>query len=120
MIKDSKIELYQLSKAITGVNTHFDYSNSLERISFVENFSRIQMENLSHRNTINFLGMQPKKHYLIWREKNGFFTALQNTGELHTWSMLTGSHLFESPDPKLAENLKGFSVYRSSDKDNSY
>jgi hypothetical protein len=120
MIKDSQIELYQLSKAIAGINTHLDYSYSLERISFVENFSRIQMQPFSHRNTINFLGMHPKNHYLIWREKNGFFTALQNTGELHTWSMLTGSHLFESPDPKLAENLKGLNVYTSSDKDDSY
>jgi hypothetical protein len=117
MIKDSQIELYQLSKAISGVNNHFDYSATLERISFVENFSRIQMQPFSHRNTINFLGMLPKNQYLIWREKNGFFTALQNTGELHTWSMLTGSHLFESPDKKLGENLKGFSVYSSSEKD---
>lgn len=34
--------------------------------------------------------------------------------------MLTGSHLFESPDQELTEKLKGFSVYSSSDKDNSY
>jgi len=64
--------------------------------------------------------MHPKKNYLMWREKNGFFTALQHTGELHTWSMLTGSHLFEKPDPKLAEDLKGFSVYSSCSNDNSY
>jgi hypothetical protein len=29
MIKDDLIELYQLSKAIVGVNTHLDYSASL-------------------------------------------------------------------------------------------
>ncbi len=29
MFRDDKIELYQLSKAIVGVNTHLDYSPSL-------------------------------------------------------------------------------------------
>jgi hypothetical protein len=46
--------------------------------------------------------MHPKKNYLVWREKNGFFTALKDTGELHTWSMITGRHMFEKTDPKLA------------------
>jgi hypothetical protein len=62
--------------------------------------------------------MHPKNHYLIWREKNGFFTALQKDGTLHTWSMLTGKHLFEKRDQKLKEDLSGFSVYKSCENDN--
>ena len=50
---------------------------------------------MSHRNTVNFLGMQPKENYLIWREKNGFFTAMEKSGQLHTWAMASGKHLFE-------------------------
>jgi hypothetical protein len=42
-----------------------------------------------------FFGSEEKKHYLIWREKNGFFTALKRDGRLHTWSLVTGKHLFE-------------------------
>ena len=34
MIRDAKIELYKLSRAIVGVNANMDYSRSLQRISF--------------------------------------------------------------------------------------
>ena len=33
--------------------------------------------------------------YLIWREKNGFFTALDRRGNLVTWSLLTGKLLYK-------------------------
>lgn len=47
-----------------------------------------------HRNTVKFMGMKPKKEYLVWRAKNGFFTALDKNGELLTWSMVTGDILY--------------------------
>lgn len=43
-----------------------------------------------HRNTINFLGMQPKSNYIIWRESNGMFTALDFNGVIRTWIVSTG------------------------------
>lgn len=46
-----------------------------------------------HRNTINFIGMGHKKNYLIWREKNGFFTGLHNMGELRIWSIASGKFI---------------------------
>jgi len=30
----------------------------------------------------------------VWREKNGFFTALDKVGDLVTWSLLTGKLLY--------------------------
>ena len=39
--------------------------------------------------------MENKLNYLIWREKNGFFSALDVDGEMHTWSMASGRHLYE-------------------------
>lgn len=40
------------------------------------------------------MGMKAKKLYLIWREKNGFFSALDIYGQLTTWSMVTGDVLY--------------------------
>jgi len=30
---------------------------------------------------------------LIWREKEGFFTALHKTGEIRTWSIASGKYI---------------------------
>jgi len=71
-----------------------------------------------HKNTINFVGIEEKSKYLIWREKNGFFTALDVAGDLHTWSMLTGEHLFEKKiDKNLSDALRNFKIYQSSESD---
>jgi len=75
LIKDAHIEILQLTKCVLGVNNQFELSDQ-DRISFVENFSAIQLLPLIHLNSINFVGMKKKSEYLIWREKNGFFTAL--------------------------------------------
>jgi len=83
-----------VKKCVLGVNDQFELSDQ-KRIFFIENFSAIQFLPLIHRNTISFVGMLKKKNYLIWREKNGFFTALDVAGTLRTWSILTGKHLFE-------------------------
>jgi hypothetical protein len=56
----------------------------------LKNFNTIEMVPVPHRNTINFLGMKAKEKYLIWRETNGAFTALDIDGHLHAWSIDTG------------------------------
>ena len=40
------------------------------------------------------VGMGAKNEYLVWRQKNGFFTALDKQGELLTWSLLSGKLLY--------------------------
>ena len=42
----------------------------------MKDFNTIQILPFSHRNTINLLGMSIREDYLIWREKNGFFSAM--------------------------------------------
>ena len=46
---------------------------------------------LVHRNSLNFIGMDRKKEYFIWLETDGEFTAMnKETGELQTWSTVSG------------------------------
>lgn len=47
-----------------------------------------------HLNVINCVGMGQKSEYLIWREKNGFFTALDRKSNLLTWSLASGKLLY--------------------------
>jgi len=72
-----------------------------------------------HRNTINFLGMLPKNKYLIWREVNGIFTALNVHGELRAWVVATGK-LTKATVTICNIDLQGYSVYRSNCFDDSY
>ena len=75
----------------------------------------MQILPFSHRNTINFLGMSAKMDYLIWREKNGFFTAFDTNGTLRTWSLATGKLLYQyKPDIKslLARDLNKYVIYQ--------
>lgn len=81
---------YKLKDAIVGVNNHIDFCKRAQRISFLKDFSHLEMVPIPHRNSINFLGMQPKSEYLIWRELNGTFTALDRKGRLKAWVIGTG------------------------------
>jgi hypothetical protein len=80
MAKSNNLVSYSLKDAIVGVNRYIDFCNSSYRISFLKDFDNIEMVPVPHRNTINFLGMQAKNNYLIWREVLGDFTALDNKG----------------------------------------
>ena len=60
-----------------------------------------------HRNTISFLGMGCRQEYLIWREKDGFFTALSQEGILTTWVVASGRMLYRTK----IENPKEFEKY---------
>lgn len=59
-------------------------------------------------NLIRCVGMDHKLAYRIWREKNGFFTALDRQNNLLTWSNLTGKLLYREQSD---ENLKGYEIY---------
>jgi len=72
-----------------------------------------------HRNTINFLGMQPKYNYLIWREVNGIFTALDKQGEVRAWVIWTG----KSIKPLITVgniDVNNFSLYEFNESDDTY
>ena len=92
---NGQVEKYRISSTIGGVNHHIDrgfFSNSL---SFVKNYSQITVMPFPHFNSLSFAGMGQMQDYLIWREKNGFFTALDKRGMLSTWSLLTGKLLYK-------------------------
>jgi hypothetical protein len=72
-----------------------------------------------HRNTINFLGMQPKYNYLIWREVNGIFTALDKQGEVRAWVIGTG----KSIKPLITVgniDVNNFKLYEFNETDDTY
>lgn len=56
----------------------------------MKNYSQIVMMPLPHRNTIKFFGMGDKKDYLIWRQQEGTFTALDKRLDITMWSTVTG------------------------------
>ena len=91
---EGKVERYKLSSAIGGVNNLFDNSKFSERFSFIQNFDWIAVIPFPHLNVINCVGMGQKNEYLIWREKNGFFTALDRKSNLLTWSLASGKLLY--------------------------
>jgi len=110
---------YKLKEAIVGVNRHIDFCNSSYRIAFLKDFDSIEMVPVPHRNTINFLGMKPKDQYLIWREVNGIFTALNIDGELRAWVVATGK-LTKATVTICNIDLSGYTVYKSNYYDDSY
>jgi len=59
---------------------------------------------------------------MIWREKNGFLTALDRKGKLLTWSMLNGKLLYNENQDKdgAAEKMKNYQVYRTDKTDITY
>ena len=64
--------------------------------------------------------MGHKSEYLIWREKNGFFTALDYKGALLTWSLVTGKLLYQEPDVVVQKSGQQYDVYRADENDLTY
>lgn len=88
------IEKYTITRATGGLCNLIEYNMFNERLAYIQNFNKIIVIPLPHLNAVNFSGMENKHEYFIWREKRGFFTALNRLGELTTWSNLTGKLLY--------------------------
>jgi hypothetical protein len=77
---------------------------------------------LPHRNTIELFGVERKSDYLVWREKLGFFTALnKNTLKLQTWALSSGKMITEEQlSMELTTLLRNYEVYQANQDDSSY
>ena len=73
-------------------------------------------------NLVECIGMGQKNEYVIWREKDGFFTALDRHGYLKTWSLVTGKMLYQEKQIKDGSsiNIDSYEVYRADDDDITY
>ena len=92
---EGKVEKYKLAEAIGGVCNFIDNSKFSALLSFVQDYNTIAVIPYPHLNLINCIGMGQKHEYVIWREKNGFFTALDRRGDLLTWSLVNGKLLYK-------------------------
>lgn len=119
---NSKIEKYKLSSAVGGVSNEISVSKFSNRISFIQNFDKIAVVPFPHLNLLNCEGMGQKHEYMIWREKNGFFTALDRRSNLLTWSLTTGKLLYSETQKSSASsaNMKNYHVYKSNRQDITY
>ena len=91
---NGKVDRYKLAATVGGQANIIDDSKFGDRFTFIQSFDNIVMIPFPHLNILNCIGMGHSTEYLIWREKNGFFTALDKRGNLQTWSLLTGKRLY--------------------------
>ena len=99
-----------------------DDSKFGDRFTFIQSFDNIVMIPFPHLNILNCIGMGHSTEYLIWREKNGFFTALDKRGSLHTWSLLNGKKLYSEVQEEDASRnyVRHYEVYKTDDNDITY
>ena len=90
---EGDLEVHSLSPALAGANDFIDFDLVTQTIAFIRNYSQIALMPLPHRNTIKFFGMGNKSDYLIWRQEDGCFTALDKSLRITTWSTVTGKIL---------------------------
>ena len=94
---EGKIEKYKLATNIGGQFCMLSKSKFGNRFSFLKSYDELVVIPFMHVNQIECVGMGHKSEYLVWREKNGFFTALDQHGDLLTWSLITGKLLYREP-----------------------
>ena len=117
-----KVEKYKMASSVGGFANYIDNSKFSDRFSIMQSFDKISVVPFPHLNLINCVGMELKSEYLIWREKNGFFTALDKRGVLNTWSMLDGKMLYTEPvnGEGSEKSMRNYVVYRSDKEDLTY
>ena len=77
--------------AACGLNSKVSISWTDDTISLLKNMHSVSIMPMPHWNMISFVGMGSKSKYLIWKNSlDGFFTAVNNEGEMRTWSSYTG------------------------------
>lgn len=130
LLKDGQVENYYLAPAVVGMAFQLDFSDSSGRLSYFTNFREISMLPFPHRNTINFLGMGAKSEYLLWRESEGFFTALHTSGQLRIWSIGSGKFVARKALEVLKEKhgdgievrklVEDYDIYKAFNGDTCY
>ena len=76
------------------------------RFSFLQSYNNIVVIPFPHLNLVECVGMGLKNEYLIWREQNGFFSALDRRSNLLTWSLVSGKMLYSEIQKKDASNAQ--------------
>ena len=116
---DGKSTKYKLASTVGGFANLLDDSKFGDRISFIQSFDNIVMIPFPHLNQLSCVGMGHKSEYLIWREKDGFFTALDRRDNLLTWATLNGEMLYnQTPDESASKNyVEKYEVYRADKND---
>ena len=116
------IQKYKLLSTVGGQCNLIDNSKFANSFSIIQSFDNIIMIPFPHLNLMNCVGMGHKSEYMIWRSKNGFFTALDKRGILTTWALLNGKMLYneeQEEDAKMS-NIKKYEVYKTDSNDITY
>lgn len=111
-----------MASAIGGQCSLVSKNKFGNNISFLESYNNIVVIPFPHLNLIECVGMGLKKDYLVWREQNGFFSALDRRSNLLTWSLVTGKMLYSENQAKDASsrNMEKYEVYRADVDDLTY
>ena len=84
-------------RVTSGSYSRIEDSLMSQRLAFIDNFSTLVTMPIPHLNILSMVGMEIKHEYLIWRKsRNGFFTALDRDGDMHTWSCSNGKLLYKN------------------------
>ena len=102
-----KVEKYKLANAIGGVCNIIDNSRFSDRFSFIQDYDTVAVIPFPHINLIKCIGMGQKADYVIWRERNGFFSALDRHSNLKTWSLISGKLLYSEEQKQDGQELPG-------------
>jgi hypothetical protein len=57
------------------------------------------------------MSVSQKSDYLIWRESDGFFSAMMRNGTIQTWSLATGNKLYNLKTKKFGDKFLNYDVY---------
>lgn len=82
LIQSNKFEGYRINKSVTGKCARLNAGGRLGKLSYLPDYSTLNLVPYLHRNNLNFFGMGVKQDYLIWRETSTQFTALHRSGIL--------------------------------------
>ena len=78
---------------MAGVNKSIDYYKQDERIAYMEDYRKIVITPVLHRNVINFIGMKEHSFYIGFLRQKDKIIALDKNNVLTSWSLCTGKVL---------------------------
>jgi hypothetical protein len=96
--KDNDVS-YKLSGVQVGFSGYLDWNTDYSRFTLLKSLDTLIIIPALHRNTIAFIGMSKREHYLATKVIKDKFIALDKNNFLFCWNIVTGKLLSASKLP---------------------
>ena len=98
-----------------GHNDHLDYGPENQRLTMIKDYENMIVIPSLHICQIRFFGMGDREEYIMWKEIDDKFVAVDKHYKITTWSKINGKQIKRANicEATKENHLRGFSIFKT-------